>query len=727
MKFVSLFFLFYGLVSLEVVQAKDSDTIKCKPGSEQDVIYTLFATVKNDILGTIPRFCRPEKYKQFQEQIDPDEEALSQFVDKLTKSKQGKLDKHKIDITNEKALDKQILEFSKIIILKKLWLSTPESDRYDLMISDRCASLGLNRFPIHEKPKNQIVREGIKKQVENVCEAIHFAGIAPFLTKENLAELLLHLKTLYPESFPALVGNLCGSIAETDEAIFKNSETKDYFLSDRPLQTVADFDEWLEQLFKESEETQFESGDLYSDPFTMYGLADAASMKKAYKDFQTQLGEKFKKFSKGEPSPEGVIDPGNPYYILKQDNKGLYYYEKSAQMKELEVKQVEQTQKMQNEHVKLNIASLQNTLKNEWLLGKGDLDPEKGVKMKNFPDFLLKKSKDGKFYYEMAPEKLAAVQKKIDEVLDGEEKKLKSSKVQKKLKEIYEVQEEFTPSGGVMMWGYPKVVKKEDGTYDFPSNNQKNLHEYAQLKVKAFAGPKQPNVPIIESYDANYVLIMTKNNEPKYVPMSKLGIKSNINEPYVSYRTTTLLGDEVKKNYQRVTTDYEKLKELDSDKKDAVVGYTGSDYYKLNSCLRKDSCTNEEKERVNSIIEGLNAIRKNDPKNEAQVLFRGTKGLPQAVLDGLNSNAKNFVLDKGFMSTTGDINVAKTFSGYMPKHDPSNPLKQALFIMKTKSCVGISPISQVKSEDEFLCPPGMKFNVKRQGEAFVYVLEEVQE
>jgi hypothetical protein len=48
-------------------------------------------------------------------------------------------------------------------------------------------------------------------------------------------------------------------------------------------------------------------------------------------------------------------------------------------------------------------------------------------------------------------------------------------------------------------------------------------------------------------------------------------------------------------------------------------------------------------------------------------------------------------------------------------------------VIKSKSCVGISELSDSPTEDEYLCPPGMKFKIKKSAIKNVFELEEVEE
>ena len=47
-------------------------------------------------------------------------------------------------------------------------------------------------------------------------------------------------------------------------------------------------------------------------------------------------------------------------------------------------------------------------------------------------------------------------------------------------------------------------------------------------------------------------------------------------------------------------------------------------------------------------------------------------------------------------------------------------------MIKSKNCVGISSFSHFKSEDEFICPPGLKFKATKVVGTNQYILEEVE-
>ena len=172
------------------------------------------------------------------------------------------------------------------------------------------------------------------------------------------------------------------------------------------------------------------------------------------------------------------------------------------------------------------------------------------------------------------------------------------------------------------------------------------------------------------------------------------------------------LYDALKRDYQDRATVKKNISKLSPDEKADIFDYSRNSYVSINYCLRNANCNDGLKIKIKNILAGMEKIKnsKNDDSHDL-TLFRGGN-LPQALISELAKEPKGFLLDKGFMSTSGSVHTANVFG-------------ENLLILKAKSCVGIANISD-QGEDEFLCPPNLKFNVRKlPGREGTYVVEEV--
>lgn len=147
---------------------------------------------------------------------------------------------------------------------------------------------------------------------------------------------------------------------------------------------------------------------------------------------------------------------------------------------------------------------------------------------------------------------------------------------------------------------------------------------------------------------------------------------------------------------------------LSTEETDAIESYTGMISASINGCLRRSNCDEETTKKINLMISGLKKLKAASKNKDSDLLFRGVASMPSFILSMMDeaiTSGKAIALDKGFLSTTGIGKVAEGFAG----RDEGG----LLFVIKSKSCVGISDIARVKNEDEFLCPPNIKFIINR--------------
>jgi hypothetical protein len=161
---------------------------------------------------------------------------------------------------------------------------------------------------------------------------------------------------------------------------------------------------------------------------------------------------------------------------------------------------------------------------------------------------------------------------------------------------------------------------------------------------------------------------------------------------------------------------------ISSEEGDAIESYTRENYGTINGCLRWGDCDEKTKKTIEKMISGLSKL-KNATPNQAPLLFRGVASLPAPVVASIYKAIESkeaLVLDKAFLSTSG---TGKEADSYTRAEE-----KSFRFLIKAKSCVGISDVAStnVKNEDEFLCPPNMKFKINKTEIPNVLTLEEVE-
>jgi hypothetical protein len=159
---------------------------------------------------------------------------------------------------------------------------------------------------------------------------------------------------------------------------------------------------------------------------------------------------------------------------------------------------------------------------------------------------------------------------------------------------------------------------------------------------------------------------------------------------------------------------------LSKEEVQMIKEYSGENFQIYNPCLRKSNCDSDSKKSIDHIVSALNKIKMNSNK-EVITLFRGIGQVPYFIMEAMLRSIKTgepIILDKAFLSTSGIGTVARRF-GTM------EGVGGARLVIKSRSCVGVAEISLMQTEDEFICPPSMKFRVTKSGLEDTYHLEEI--
>lgn len=708
------FFLYFTDPSLTLAK----DQVDCTPVVVKSELLTLLGTVKNDILGNLPRFCRPDEYKQLAEQVDPAEMALGQFVESLTKANIGQKDSIELNSDDEVDMDTVVFNTTKMVVLKKMFKNFSEDDQISLLTSAECGLLGLNRFPMQKKQLIAPVHsEAAFKKNLNVCKATEFSEIAPYISQDVMAEALFNLKNVFPQSFPKLVTTYCANLSDTDELIFKTNQYSDFSNNELHLANAENFSSWLKELY-----------DGYANN-SQNGYYKTPSVTESFKKEQKKLAEYY------ELKKEQMKDGGVPYGyegLLVKNDKGIFYIKDSAETIAQKKKQKEMHEEWTAKSYQQQAEYTQVQLKNYFEKGNS---PEEGAPYPGSSGLVVKKDNNGKYYVAMKDDHK-------EKYLDAIKSHLNASKMTSQVltaklgKQLFEIQLKYGDheegrQAFIKKYGYI-IVKDKEGKY-----TREHVYSDAQSTVllKIFEANKiNSDDEVVYSGYGNNFLVKNEKGIITQVPFYMLNQNPEKNENYKeqqayqkaeAYLVQPTLNMTATKKYQEKATDHSKIKSLTPDEMEQVHYYTGSGYGAMNSCLRSEKCSPVQKKNVETLVRAIEKIRTDSGKKvedrESLLLFRGASGLPSFIKENLEKNPKDFVLDKGFMSTSASLNVAKSFASAAGKIKGNS----YLFVIKAKSCTGVDAISASKGEDEFLCPPGMKFNVrKKEGDENIYILEE---
>lgn len=257
---------------------------------------------------------------------------------------------------------------------------------------------------------------------------------------------------------------------------------------------------------------------------------------------------------------------------------------------------------------------------------------------------------------------------------------------------------------------------------DILGNNFQNATSLVCSNLKS-AGETQIKEDMYENYSVENYSENALKNFSKWLS----DIYSRDKATADAKKLSANIEQQIMNNFQNQTANRDKVVSLTKSEKNSLDLYTSDDFSDFNICLREDNCDAGQKKIVKDIESTLNKFRNGTTRLESQTetLFRGMTYLPDFILASLNAQASTPVtIDKAFLSTSGSFKIAKVFSE--GEYGEKNGY---IYIIKSKSCVGISNISNSPFEDEFLCPPGLRYLVKSKFPLLtktVYVLEEVK-
>lgn len=710
MKFFKALFvssLFYGSVALATDQVNCSQEL-----NNNSQIFQLMSLIKNEVLGTVPKFCRTDGHEQLAEQNDEGEEALSNFVRQLKNLNPNDNDTVAYDFGKSEEVENVIFNTFKMVILKKMWQQSGPDNQYSLLLSQDCEDIGLNRFPIQKGTKEfeKNIEKDKKKALSaanEVCSSRYFKVIAPYVTKDVLAEALLNLKSVFPKSFPKLVDSLCTSLKAEDNLLWKNDKYSSFAKPKLSLDSSKEFSSWLKRLYGDIANKDKLDVENNKQVELFENLADFTIT--PYVNEQKELNKIFTNAQKGKSEQNPISYHLDDDFILKKNSKGIILRIPNEKVAEQFKEAEEIYAALKDEEYK----KIQKDLKSAYeIQAKGKSD--KQIPVENFPGYFIVKKKNGSYAYVLDESGKAEIEK----IKKINQDKLKHPAFQKQLKTMYELQQEYVDDDGKNY--FPKdysagiIEKLSDGSYAVKSSKNsivENSTRIIALKLSADnieipIPTDSPGVVKVKGVSGAYEEVLI------YDPSKK-----NVETGNLEYE----LNKVIMRRYQNETSDGNNFDQLSLEEMNELRAYTSNSYKAINSCLRKSNCDAVETKKINAIISGLTKLKKSKlntddlSSDDYQILFRGAKELPSFVKKGLDKNATNFILDKGFMSSTGNIETARNFAGS----------EGHVFVMRTKSCVGISSLSEYSSEDEFLCPPGMKFTVKKMsGVKGAYLIEE---
>ena len=246
------------------------------------------------------------------------------------------------------------------------------------------------------------------------------------------------------------------------------------------------------------------------------------------------------------------------------------------------------------------------------------------------------------------------------------------------------------------------------------------------LAVKEFtcnAFKKTPEVIFKDEKYENFFLGITDiTDQQQYAAWIKSTFTLEANQTSQSKLNDLEINEKISNLFQLQGRD-KKISEILSKKEIASIkNYTSDGYDQINGCLRTSKCDSKTLDDCRNITSALVKLKSVSARSGQNVLFRGARNVPDFVIDKVEKAAitgSSIILDKGFLSTSGNEEVAKKFA----KKSSTNSF---IYVLKSKSCVGIADISLIRGEDEFLCPAGMKFKVEKSGTDNIYILQEVE-
>lgn len=720
-----------------------SDATNCSQGTfVHSEINSLLNIISNEVLGSVPRFCRSSEYEQLLDQVDRGQRDLSDFVVGLKNIKTNKKNIVNSDITTPAFLEASAFQTMKFVILKNKWKEQSPENQRTLLLEGSCSLHGINRLTTSASistTKNNRLKETEKlNQHIKICEAEKIGDLTAYMSNDVLAEFFLNMKSILPESYDDIQGLLCRELLVAEDLLLKNKLNDNFEHTKISIKEIEEFGEWYKSVYLNInnqdmliETAQEKMSSLKSDSPDGMSLLDAVSVDPSIKIYK-EKDEYFNKYSiNGGP----VLHREFPGYELVKNSKGIVVFKMLDKYKKNQQKMVTEARNQNNEmSMKYIVKALENVEK------KLDLDSKKE---KNEWGIKVKKDFNNKFeviYPKELAQELKAKALEQEKLMESYQKGNKKNLTQSELKAMYEIQmndKNFIKDMDEFYGESFLIIKEDDGSYRKDSSMKipKMLNPAKVIPEETLKLLSQKHNPEIipsemDGYHSvkiasgKYVQVYLGGTDQKsfdlqaYDPSED---KENEESNHVKYEHLIKISEAVKMTYQNTPKLVESLKKLSDEELMSLKGYTGQDFTQLNSCLRNKNCEAEENEKIKNIISGLNKIQGNE--KEEKYLYRGFGKIPGFIQEQLDAGAQGYTLDAGFMSATGDIHTAKSFAVNSSEGEYK---KGTIVIMKTKSCVGISAISSFSTEDEFLCPPGLKFNIKKLEKENAYYLEEVK-
>lgn len=720
-------------------------------GKEQlkSELEKLVSSISNDVLGKSPRFCRELKPSSLNDQI-AGENSFDLFMSELSKMKSEK--KNIINLTNEnkkEVLEEHLFQAIKLVTQKNLWQFQNETNREKLLLSSECVNASLNKLSFVtsqlKSSKHSVPLDSYKK----MCQTTALEEIIPYASADIIAETFLNLKMIFPENYKDFTALFCEKISNMDESLFLNLNERAIEQTTLTLASAEKFSDWYKELSKNiSQEKAFKEKEAKLQAYNkkssnLMGSGGFGKIDKEmhYKEHQKLLEKLYDQSIK--EGKKAIYSGMFNSFEIKINSKGKYV------LKKMNTEEV----------VKVDFEILESK-------GKYS-DP---FQLKSFDDYLMNfKNEEGQFNIVEKNDKKHLTMN--DNFLEKALKVVNKAIVWESNANVAEKEKELTPERQEELKMLSEIYKNPKDKDDLFYPEEKN--PITLDKNGIYHGYKNSQAKVMENYKKGLqkdFLVLSKKIEPlkkngyEFIPYGAENtflVKKPDGQSLVVYLgkdkmlrafERSVMSEAILANYQGKNANFDSFLNLKDEQREVLKNYTGSLYAEMNSCLRENNCSDEMKKNVDLLEQTLVAINSQEAKKDYKILYRGVGSLPNAIQDKLNSNDQSLMLDAGFMSTTGELSVAKSFTGnnwtgdekneegnkedkkkdnkndYEDEATQDNLAKSgsSLLMFKAKSCVGISVMSLYEGEDEFLCPPGMKFKVKKIGNENTYLLEEIE-
>lgn len=696
----------------------------CQNGKEiEEEFSKLFKVIKSDILGGKPKFCEAYKEHSLNKQINESNNEFDQFMAMLNKIP-GSKESHKNILSLEGMDHKDIFfEVVKMVAIRKHWAYVDEDKRDGLLLNNACASSQINKIPLPEKKyQAQFKMEGFTSDqiVESLCLARTMDQILFGIDKDIIAEAFLNLKQMFPRDYSKFTDYFCLEVMNLPEALVLNYNSNDIKNTKDLIASSEQFSKWLNESFRTIANKEERAKKLES--------INASAMKKAQTDqlklISMGMQDKYKiVYDNKKPNEKAIIPESSDYEVIK-NSQNIYIAKKISNKSSDEF-----NAKMEKNSKAIFESYIEKIKKGEMQIPN--------VTFSNF-------HKDKKIEFKVDKDKHAALVTAIDEAFEGfsesknQKKKIDDSEAgQIALEYMYnqylhpaDKDDLLFPgdTNPVFINAQGKYEKRED---DFTSGKylkkayEQQLEHIKPVKIGKYEVlPDQFGSFFVKKANGTYMQAYFSDKN-KGAGSGEAYEEEEENEEMAQLKNPKAVNDlqnALNVNYQKADKTIIKMTQLSSEELAAIKSYTGSEYNLINGCLRKENCADVVTEKAKNL---KNALSKLSEKEKPLVLYRGVGDLPDEILKNLNEN-KKVVLDKGFMSTSGNLKVASGFAGYSKTPEGEEISGGIILMFKARSCVGISALSYFETEDEFLCPPGLTFKAKKIEGKNQYILEEVE-